>query len=161
VRVRRRGPRRCDGKPRARPIATMVPPRSLLLGLLLGLLAAAPESRVAALRVVFSPPVQCNKTGPCPPHLLSSSTGGSGGTSGASLTEPPLPLAPPPPPPIGSACTVTELLGCFDLKSLGFVATMHDRNKTFDQSESLHHCSHHRVATAVRFAPPPTDRPTD
>ena len=126
----------------------MAAPRSLLLELLLGLLAAAPECRVAALRVVFSPPVQCNKTGPCPPHLLSSSASSrSGGTVRTSLTEPP--LAPPPSPPIGSACTVTELLGCFDLKSLGFVATMHDRNKTFDQSESIH-----RPAVLPLCAPP-------
>ena len=106
--------------------------RSLLLRQLLGLLAAASECCTAAMTVVFSPPIQCNKTGPCPPHLLRATS-----SSGTSVHE-------APPPPIGSACTVTEVLGCFDLKALGFAATMHDRNNTFDQSESMQQYGRHR-----------------
>ena len=86
----------------------------------------------AAVKLSFSPPVRCNATGPCPP-------------------APPAPPTPSPAPsaddegsgelgagPIGSACTVTEVLGCYELKGLAFTALLHDRNSTFDQSARPH-----------------------
>ena len=94
------------------------------------LLAAAHPASAISLR--FSPPVRCNATGPCPP-------------------APPAPPTPSPAPsaddegsgelgagPIGSACTVTEVLGCYELKGLAFTALLHDRNSTFDQSARPH-----------------------
>eukprot|EP01049_Picozoa_sp_SAG25_P012368 SAG25_NODE_1663_length_2584_cov_1.911469_1_plen_324_part_00 len=111
--------------------------RPLLLALLIavcGTTLREASGQARPVSIVFDPPYLCNNaTGfgvGCRRRRESAAAPATRGAPAAAVVG------------VGAACTVTAVLGCYDLPGLGFVALLHDRNKTFDQNACAELCCH-------------------
>ena len=102
--------------------------RGVSLSLVLLLTLRACHSRTRRVTIVFDPPYLCNNA-----------TGFGVGCRGSAATAT---HRVPTMEGDGAACTVTSVLGCYDLPGLSFVALLHDRNKSFDQNACAELCCH-------------------
>ena len=102
--------------------------RGVSLSLVLLLTLRACHSRTRRVTIVFDPPYLCN-------NATGFGVGCRGWAATATHRVPTMEGD-------GAACTVTSVLGCYDLPGLSFVALLHDRNKSFDQNACAELCCH-------------------